>query len=69
MACRSLSLLSLAFSLCSQGFKIPEHSGLRRRDILNFTQNVLYTSSDADGIFLEVSVNGDLVPVEIDLAR
>ena len=69
MAARVISFLSLSFALCSQGFKLPARSALQKRDLDDFAQNILFTSPKSPGIFLEIDVGDNMVPVELDSLR
>ena len=74
MASRYLSFLALSLSLWTevQGFNVPAHvvrSAMQKRDISDFTQNLLLTSPLAQGLFVEVEVAGNAVPVLVDAQR
>ncbi len=69
MAFRFIFLLSLSSSaLYSQGFKLPR-STLAKRDLSSFTENLIFTSGNTDGFFVEIGVGGNRVPVEVDITR
>ncbi|PSR70965.1 hypothetical protein PHLCEN_2v13141 [Hermanssonia centrifuga] len=56
MAFRFIFLLSLSSSaLYSQGFKLPR-STLAKRDLSSFTENLIFTSGNTDGFFVEIGV-------------
>ena len=69
MASRLIPLIALSFAICSQGLRIPQPSALRKRDIDDFEAILLYTSPQQGGIFLEIDVGDNMVPVQLDTKR
>ena len=48
MAARFISLVSLSFAICSQGLKLPTRSELRKRDLNDFAENILFWPDPED---------------------
>jgi hypothetical protein len=65
---RAALFISLALST-AQSATAWQHGRLLSRALVDNTQKTLFTPANSTGIFIIIDVNGQDVPVQIDLAR
>ena len=67
---RAALLISLAVATVEQaaGLRLAR-TDLQNRALTDITQNTLFTPANSTGVFLLINVDGQDVPVQVDLAR
>lgn len=61
----SLSMLTIQGTA---GLKLTR-ADMQKRALSDLTQNTIFTPANSNGIFILIDVNGQEVPVQVDLAR
>ena len=67
---RAALLIFLAVATVEQAAGIRlARADLQNRALTDITQNTLFTPANSTGVFLLINVDGQDVPVQVDLAR